>query len=505
MRPKRFVITSMRLVAIVMCAALLCALPCKRASGVDTGSIERGMRRTYLGPQGEDRYSVRFRAAPLRDVLQLLAWLSGLNIVMPDEIEGLVSVDFRNIRVGDALNSVIMANSLDYTLEGNVVRVAEKGTFKDTGENLKTETFRLRFATAGDLTEKVKKLLSENGSVVSDSRTNSLIVRELPANIHNVKNFVDDIDVKDAQVLIEAKILEATRQFSRSLGIQWGINKSTGNTRISGLQSVGLSDSGRTLNVNLPAAGPTSGLGMMFGALGGNNVDVLISAAEDRGDLYIISDPSIVTSNGKAARIRSGTTLLIKTVGDISIGATGGTAATGAGSGLQKIDTGVELKVTPQITVGEHVKLSIEATTSQPDFSRAVEGIPTVIENIAHTTVLVRDGETTVIGGLSRLQDNLQNQRVPFLSRIPLFGNLFKNKTRRRENTELMVFITPHIVRTEGVLPAQARVREIEERESSMELKPIIKTDAELKREKRERRERIRKRRSKEKGNKYVR
>lgn len=495
----------MRSLIIGFCALLMLSVVSRDGIAVDTGSIERGMQSTYLGPGSDDVYDIRFRAAPLRDVLKMLAWLAEMNVVVPDNIEGVVSVDFRKIKVGDALNSIIKANDLDYTIEGNVVRVAAEGDFKDTGENLKTETFRLRFATARDLTDNIKQLLSTSGSVISDNRTNSIVVRELPANLDNVRRFIANIDIKDAQVLIESKIIEATRQFSRSLGIQWNVNKNSGNVQISGLNSVGQSDSGRGLNVNLPALSPTSGLGLLFGSLTGTSVEVLISAAEERGDLYVISDPSIVTLNGQPARIRSGTTLLIKTVGDITIGATGGTTATGAGTGLQEIDTGVELKVTPQITVGDYVKLDIEATTSQPDFTRAVEGIPVVIENIARTTVLVRNGETTVIGGLSRLQDSLSKKRVPFLHKIPIFGNLFKNKARRRENTELMIFITPHIVRTEGLLPVQARVKEMEDRASSMKLTPILKTDAQIAKEKAENAERMRVKRRKQRGNKYVR
>jgi len=499
-----------RLMAIVAGIAIIvsvCVSLPSHASTVDTGTLRRGVQRAYLGSNADDIFDIRFRAAPLREVLQFLAWLSGINIIIPEGIEGVVNVDFYEIAVGDALNSVIKANDLDYTIEGNVIRVASEGDFKETGENLKTETFRLSFATASKISANVKKLLSAGGSVVDDARTNSLVVRELPANLDNVRRFVQDIDIRDAQVLIESKILEATRTFRRSLGVQWGVNRSTGTVRPVGAIDVGTADSGRPYNVNLGAASPTSAMGLLIGSIGGTDIDILISAAEERGDLYIVSDPSIVTSNGQSARIRSGTTLLIKTTGDVTIGATGGTSTTAgsAGSGLQEIDTGVELKVTPQISVGQFVKLDIEATTSQPDFSRAVEGIPVILENIATTTVLVKDGETTVIGGLSRLNDNLSRRKVPFFSKIPLLGNLFKNKNRVRENSELMVFITPRIVRSEGFLPVQARVREVEDRQKSMMLTPILKTDKQIAAEKAKNAERMRIKQEKRKGNKYVR
>lgn len=504
---RSFTARTKAIIAGVAMAAIVClSVPC-HASTIDTGTLKRGIQRTYLGSKADDIFDIRFRAAPLREVLQFLAWLSGINIIIPEGIEGVVNINFYEIAVGDALNSVIKASDLDYTVEGNVIRVAAEGDFKETGENLKTETFRLRFATATKISSSVQKLLSASGSVIDDARTNSLIVRALPATLDNVRRFVQDIDIRDAQVLIESKILEATRTFSRSLGIQWGVNRSSGTVRPVGSTDVGTADSGRPFNVNLGATSPTSALGLLVGSIGGTDIDILISAAEERGDLYIVSDPSIVTSNGQPARIRSGTTLLIRTTGDITIGATDGTSTTAGseGSGLQEIDTGVELKVTPQISVGQYVKLDIEATTSQPDFSRAVDGIPVILENIATTTVLVRDGETTIIGGLSRLNDNLSNQRVPFLSKIPLLGLLFKNKNRVRENSELMVLITPHIIHTEGMLPVQARVREIEDRQRSMMLDPILKTDKQIAQEKAEKAERMRVKQRKRKGNKYVR
>ncbi|MFA4874860.1 MAG: type II and III secretion system protein, partial [bacterium] len=177
--------------------------------------------------------------------------------------------------------------------------------------------------------------------------------------------------------------------------------------------------------------------------------------------------------NGKAANIRSGATLILQNTGAVNIGTTGG-ASTSAGGGFQEKKTGVELKVVPQITIHDYVKMDIEATTSTPDFTRQVQGIPVILDNTATTTVLVKDGETTVIGGLSRYSDSLNKSRVPYVSRIPLLGNLFKSKERDSENSELLVFIKPTIIRIEGKDPAQIRVREVEERKEAMFLDPVL-------------------------------
>ncbi|MFH0799339.1 MAG: secretin N-terminal domain-containing protein [Pseudomonadota bacterium] len=485
--------------ALSLSVGLLAASSARGQIPLDTGTASRMATDDRAGMGGSEKYDVSFRQASLREAFQFLAWVGGVNIVIPEGVEGMVNVSFRDIAIGDALAAIVKANALEYTVEGRVIRVGKSEQFKEGGEDLKTETFRLRYANAKDMQEKVKSLLSARGSVVSDERTNSLTVRELPANLENVRRFVSDVDIKDAQVLIESKILEATRTFSRSLGIQWGLTKGgdTSKVRVAGVTSVGQADSGRNLNVNLPATDPTSGL-LIGSFFKGANLDVQILAAEQRGDVYIVSDPSIVTSNGKSANIRSGTTLLVQGSSTVNIGTSAG-GQTQASNGLQQIETGIQLTVTPQITIHDFVKLDIKATTSEPDFARAVQGVPVIVDNTAATVVLVKDGETTVIGGLTRYFDALGKNRVPYFSRIPVLGNLFKSKTRTRENNQLMVFIKPTIIRVEGQEPAQMRVREFEERRAAMELEPILNPQKDA--EKAEKKEELAKKRY---GNKYV-
>lgn len=443
---------------------------------VDTGNISRVGTDNFFGTVDDSRYDISFRQASLRETMQFLAWINGINIIIPEGMEGVVNVSFKDIPVSGALNAIIRANDLEYTIEGNVVRIGKADQFRESGEDLKTETFRLRFAPADEMLPKLQRLLSARGSAVSDSRTNSLIIRELLSNIDNIRRFVRDVDIKDAQVLIESKILEASRSFSRSLGIQWGLNKGADGAsfRVGGVDAVGQSDSGRNLNTNLfPNVTPTSGV-LIGSLIKGANLDVQILAAEEKGDVYVISDPSIVTSNGQIANIRSGATIYVQGTGSVNIGTTGGGTTTAGGGTLEEIETGVELKVTPQITIDDFVKLKIEAITSTPDFSRAVQGIPVVVDNTASTTVLVRDGETTVIGGLTRYSDTVRKNQVPYLSRIPLLGNAFKSKQKSLENTELMVFIRPTIIRVQGYAPAQVRVHEVEQLREEMYLEPMI-------------------------------
>ncbi len=440
----------------------------------NTGSVYR------LDEAGRDvKYSVTFRNADLKDALSFIAKVANINIMVPEDVGGVVSASFEETYLRDAINSIVKANNLDYAVERGIWRIGKTEQFTTSGEDLKTETFRLKYASAKDLTDKVQGLLTDRGSVLADERTNSLVVKERPANIDSVRRFLEDIDVRDAQVLIEAKIVEATRDFSRNLGVQWGVTSTGTRVNLQGLNAVGAADSGRNLvqNMQMPTtasvSAPTSGLGMIIGSLaGGTTLDMQISAAEQSGDINIVSEPTIVTSNGVAANIRSGETIYVKTTGDIAIGATGGTSTSGGSSGLESVETGIELRVTPQISVDNYIKLKIDIETSQLDFTRTVEGIPVLVDSNASTSVVIRDGETTVIGGLAKLTGSKTKKNVPGFSKIPLFGNLFKSRARYKQHKELMVFIKPTIVRNTYDIPQNAQYERVEEIRQSLMIPP---------------------------------
>lgn len=439
-----------------LCCAVL--LPCL-AGATDTGQVAGTSARELMPSASSERFHIEFRDAEVKETLRFLAKVVGMNLVIPEAIEGTVNVSLGGIMMLDAINSITKSNGLEYAVERDVLRVGRAEDFSKTGEDLKTETLRLKYAVAITMVDQIKQLLTERGSVLADSRTNSVIVRGTVANIEHIRRFVENVDIRDAQVLIEARIVEATRDWSRNLGIQWGVNSTVRQTTVQGVTVVGTADSGRRLQVNLPAATPTSGVGLLVGFLSGaGNLDAAITAAEQKGDLHVISEPSIVTSNGVPAHIRSGETIYVKTAGSVSIG---GASAAGQ-SGLEKISTGVELNVTPQISVGDFVKLKIEAKTSSPDFTRTVDGIPAIIDNQASTTILIRNGETTVIGGLVRFRGNDTRRKVPFLGDVPLLGYLFQSRQRSKTNHDLMVFIRPRIVHEDYATPLQAQLPHVE-------------------------------------------
>lgn len=401
-----------------------------------------------------DFYEIVFENAGLKEALRMIATAGGFNIIVPENQAGRVSLVFHNIALREALASILRVNNLEFAEENNIIRVGEPKDFA-AGAFFSTEHIGLRYATAGDLVDTLKSHLSEKGTVTADTRTNTIIIKDVQSITDNVAKMVKRLDAQDTQVRIEAKILDVTKNFSRSLGIQWGFTKDTG--QVQGFGASGAGSLTNPLNINMPATSPTSGAGILIGNLiNGMDLEAQITAAEQRGDAHIISQPSVTTINNMPAKIRSGLKIYVKTTSSISVGGSGGTA-TSDDTGLEEIDTGVELTVTPQITTGNTVKLKIEAEESEADFTRTVDGIPAVSDNSASTTVLVNDGETTVIGGLMKTNRTTTSNRAPGLSSIPVLGWLFKSKTKVKIDNELLIFITPHIVKQRAFKRAVAK------------------------------------------------
>ena len=391
---------------------------------------------------------VAFYEASLRDALGLLAKAAGLNVILPNVMPGAVSVNFRGTDLVEAMESIVQANGYHYIVDNGIYRIGKSESFA-AGSDLKTRMFKLEYATAKDLADRIKKIMSDKGNVMADERSNVLTVRDYEPIVQNIEKLVAMVDQKDLQVHLEGRIVDATTSFSRSMGIQWSISDSPGGRfQTSGTSEVGRnSDTNNPFNVNLGAASPSSGVGMILGRLaGGLRIEAKLSAAEQKGDIKIISRPSVTTVNNLPAKIRSGAKIYVKSTSTISVGTASGTGG-GEQSGLQEIDTGIELTVTPQISSDDLIRLKIDAKESEPDFSKTVDGIPSVLDNSASTTVLLVDEETVVIGGLYKVSENKQRRSVPGFSRVPLLGHLFKTKSKTKDDRELLIFITPKVIR----------------------------------------------------------
>ncbi|MCP3676095.1 MAG: type IV pilus secretin PilQ [Deltaproteobacteria bacterium] len=399
---------------------------------------------------GEERlFTIDVKDAQIKDVLRALAEQSDMGIIISSGVEGRVTFTFKDIALRDGLGLMLKAYGYAYTIESGVIWVGKEEDIPKPQDELAVAVIKLNYAEVADITSSLQGLVSSEGSIITDERTNTVIIRESNNRIDEIKTILSTLDEQTTQVIIEARIVEATTSFSQELGIQWGGSYSTagGSNQITGSQAIGVaSGGGRNFAINMPVVAPTSGLGLVVGSLSSNLVlDIELSAAEKDGRARIISRPKITTLNNKTATIHSGVTFRVKTSTSDSTG-TSGTSTT-SDSGIEEITTGIDLKVTPQITTDGFVLLDITAEKSEADFTKVVDGIPGVSDKTASTFVLVGDGDTTVIAGLYKTSTTSTDTRVPLLGELPLLGWLFKAKSTTEDDEELLIFITPRIVK----------------------------------------------------------
>ncbi len=399
--------------------------------------------------EGDERlFTVEVREAEIQDVLRALAQQRGLNIIIGKGVAGKVTLSYKNIGFKDALESILRAHNLGYSLKNDVLWIGIKDDLSRVGdelEEMEMEIIALNYADPQTVTNQLGSILSEKGTVQADSRTNSIIIRDFKNNLEEAKALISSLDYQTTQVVIEARIVEASANYARQIGIQWGGLYSSGNNSIYGASTLPNSATGRNFSVDLPAVQPTGGIGITVGSLSSKLIlDAELTAAERDGKLRIVSRPRVTTVNNKPASIHSGLTFRVKVTQNITTTTTTGTTT---GEGIEEIKTGIDLTVTPQISPDGYIMLSIDTSKSDPDFSRVVDGIPGISEKSATTNVIVRDGDTIVLGGLIKSSSSNQDDSVPFFSDIPLLGWLFKSKSRTSDNEELLVFITPTIVK----------------------------------------------------------
>jgi type IV pilus assembly protein PilQ len=408
--------------------------------------------------------SLDFQDVDLRAVLRTFSEISGLNIVIDPSIQGTVNVNLRDVPWDQALDIILKANRLGYVAEGTVIRIAPLTVLADeeaqrrklaeeqalAGE-LGILTRSLSYARASDLTALLTAtILSSRGDVQIDPRTNTLIIRDLPDRLQGAANLIATLDRPEPQVEIEARIVTTSRDFARQVGVRWGFNgraaPELGNTlptafpnqvgvggRLGSTSGSGADAVNNVVDLGVNAA--TSALGLALGSVNGAvNLDVALSALEESGQGRILSTPRVSTQNNVEAEIMQGLQIPIQTVANNTVTVTFREAA-------------LVLRVTPQITAANTVIMRIVVDNSAADFSRAVGGIPPIDTQRANTQVLVADGETTVIGGIYISREQASQDRTPGLHRLPLLGWLFKRNEFSDESRELLIFITPKIMR----------------------------------------------------------
>ena len=413
----------------------------------DSVAAPAGTKKLYSGR----KVTLEFVDADIRKIFQLIAEVSNLNILIGDDVSGTITIKLVNVPWDQALDMILESKGLGMRAEGNIVLVKPKSKFKSADEesleakksrekmmDLHTRVFDVNFASAGEVVTHFRTLGSgrSDASITQDERTNKVIVTDIEQAVDRMKKFLESIDIPEKQVLIEARIVQADDTFSQDMGVHWGVQYKDASASFLGMQSLDTEFGGKVspLATVAPTAEwrPGMGTGITFGSLTSSiNVDLRLSAAASIDRVKIISSPKVATLNNKPAKIAQGQMIPYQNT----------TATTGAVT--QFVEAALTLEVTPHITPDGSVIMKIKASNNS---STGIGNPPAINKKEATTELLVRSGETTVIGGIYVDNDSDGYEGVPYLMDIPVIGWLFKSNTKRKLRNELLIFITPRVI-----------------------------------------------------------
>lgn len=435
------------------------------------------------------RISFDFKDADLKNVLRLLADLSGTNIVVTEEVQKKITLRLVDVPWDRALEVLLRSNGLVQEKIGEVIWVSSPDQItaqrerlraalesRNLLEPLETVVITVNYASVTDLAKKLEPTLSQRGSAVPDTRTNTILLRDTASAVRAATLIVGRMDTRPPQVLIESNIIETTPTFARSLGTQLRFTVPTDPRSADFLfprtgalgtspttegeleRSVpGLFPGGASLDSNALAGAP-----FIPGGLGGTlaiiqnragafrNLSALLTAAEEKGELKIISRPSVVTLNNVQSTIQSLRVVRVALPEGSTNIASGTGAAAGSAVATEQIPVGITLSVAPQVSSDGFILLNIKVKTSELGGVSFGAAVPDEITREAISNVMIRDGETVVIGGIMKNTRQKRESGVPFLKEIPVLGWFFKRESLRDDFEELMVFITPRIVHRGG-------------------------------------------------------
>jgi type IV pilus assembly protein PilQ len=418
-----------------------------RETFLPTTVEKRSDKKIYTGK----KVTLEFADADIRKIFQLIAEVSNKNILVGDDVSGTISIKLVNVPWDQALDVILQTKGLDKKEDGNIMIIRPAGKIASIADEelaarrayertleLRTRVFDINYASVSDVAGQFNTYKSERGTISLDSRTNRVIVNDVSPAIEKMASLLRELDIPEKQVLIEARIVEATSSFTQDLGIQWGIHAKDGSGSFLGINSLDTGFGGIITNVppisGFQAASAAGGaLGLSFGKLTSNlKIDMRLSAAAESGQVKIISTPKVVTLNNKAAKISQGQMIPYSTV-------------SAEGTKTEFVEAALTLEVTPHITANGAVSMKIKATNNSAG-SAATGVAPPINKKEATTELLVQNGETTVIGGIYVDTDSTTDSGVPFLMDIPLLGWLFKSNNQKKSKSELLIFITPKIV-----------------------------------------------------------
>lgn len=428
-----------------------------------------------------NKISLKMRQADVNAILRAMAKTEGLNILIKNEVKGEVTIDFAEVPWDQAFLSILRNQGLDYVWEGDIIRVM---TIEDLQEDLKKKTqqmginqvaplvsriVNINYADARGLKENLLEFLTKDkdgkprGSIRVDEHNNALIIQAIKEDIKKIMPIIEKIDKPTPQILIKANIVETTQDTARNLGIQWGgmYNPRLGNhdlwvspggsttaavptNPISGSYTPSYGSNGlgsQGFGINFPASmsdTASSSLGLMFGTIGGNILEMQLSALQNDGKLNILSSPSITTLDNQTAYTENGERIPYVTEESSTTGA--------ITKSVKFEDVVLRLEIKPHVIDSRNLKMEVLVKKNEVDNTRNVLGNPYIIKKETKTTLIVQDGETIVISGLTKQKKQDSENRVPVLSDMPLIGRLFKGTSKSESMEEVLIFITPTIL-----------------------------------------------------------
>ena len=399
----------------------------------------------------EGNVSLDFRQADIKNVLQILGFKSGMNIVAGPEVTGIITIQLRDVPWQQALEVILQTYGYAYERKGNIIVVTTVDNLKKRREDalllteqesLETETFTLKFGKASEVIASVEKMKSDRGTVDFDERTNTLIVTDTPKKIELMAGVVKKLDSTTPQVLIEAKVVEVNVSDADKLGIDWSVKATASGSKRPTLFPFDSETDDRSFPDRFPSAASTE---FSFGTLNFTQVQAVLEFLSTKSDTNILSSPRIVTLDNQKAQIVVGTQYPIPTYtyneeqARLQI------------SGWEYKDIGIIFNVTPHVNSAQFVTMEIEPKITEILELVTVENtsLPKLSNESALTRVMIKDGETVVIGGLIKDKTTDTKKKMPFLGDIPIFGLLFQKSEKVVTKTDLMIFLTPHIVTPE--------------------------------------------------------
>lgn len=444
------------------------APPSPKAEGNRVGRSLGEVTGRYTGT----RMTIDVKGTDIQDFLRLIAESAKLNLVVDQDVTGSYTFNFNDTPWDQVLDVILKHAGLGKEIDNGVLRVAKIEKLQKEQEDrkkldeakslagdLSSITRPLSFTKAADAKGVLDKMLTKRGSIIVDDRTNTLIISELPQNLKLLDDLIVLMDVQIQQVQIEARVVEANKGYEKSFGVKWPTsNSGSSNLSVDGQAAPWVSSNGPSWNGinNRGNSGNSAWMAFSPGKDGVTSlanpagefwvsflssrfsVNVILQALETDGIIKIVSNPKVVGQNNKKAKILSGEKIPYPT---IQGGASGGAIT------VAFIDANLELDVTPQITNDGSIIMELKIEKSEADFSRQVNGTPTILRKAIETQVLVRDGGTAVLGGVYVTKTQNGVTGVPFLSKLPILGGLFRTKTNKENNAELLIFITPRIIR----------------------------------------------------------